>query len=273
MFVAVPTTICSGLQRYVDKFDYRGLQDASARARDISSRLRKRATITDRLLHRLEMIQHSRHDRQSITAVLRRLHWLPVKWRINCLHSMYTSIYMKSIVLLLVYLHSMYTSIYMQSMCFYLYTCTQCIYFYLHAVYVLLLVYLHSRYTSIYMQSMCFYLYTCTQCILLFTCSLCASTCIQCILLFTCSLCASTCILALNLYSFLHAVYVLLLVNLHSMYTYIYMQSMCFYLYTCTQCIPLLTQSMFPFACVHHVYFILLYLLSMHASSLLDCLH
>ena len=38
------------------------------------------------------MIQHSaariimcikRHDRQSITAVLRRLHWLPVKWRIN----------------------------------------------------------------------------------------------------------------------------------------------------------------------------------------------
>ena len=24
-----------------------------------------------------------RHDRQSITAVLRRLHWLPVKWRIN----------------------------------------------------------------------------------------------------------------------------------------------------------------------------------------------
>ena len=48
--------------------------------------------ITDRLLHRLEMIQHSaariimcikRHDRQSITAVLRRLHWLPVKWCIN----------------------------------------------------------------------------------------------------------------------------------------------------------------------------------------------
>ena len=48
--------------------------------------------ITDRLLHRLEMIQHSaariimcikRHDRQSITAVLRHLHWLPVKWRIN----------------------------------------------------------------------------------------------------------------------------------------------------------------------------------------------
>ena len=38
------------------------------------------------------MIQHSaariimcikRHDRQSITAVLRHLHWLPVKWRIN----------------------------------------------------------------------------------------------------------------------------------------------------------------------------------------------
>ncbi len=24
-----------------------------------------------------------RHDRQRITAVLRRLHWLPVKWRIN----------------------------------------------------------------------------------------------------------------------------------------------------------------------------------------------
>ena len=48
--------------------------------------------ITDRLLHRLDMIQHTavriimcikRHDRQSITAVLRRLHWLPVKWRIN----------------------------------------------------------------------------------------------------------------------------------------------------------------------------------------------
>ena len=48
--------------------------------------------ITDRLLHRLEMIQHSaariimcikRHDRQSITAVLRHLHWLPVKWLIN----------------------------------------------------------------------------------------------------------------------------------------------------------------------------------------------
>ena len=42
--------------------------------------------------NRLEMIQHSaariimcikRHDRQSITAVLWRLHWLPVKWRIN----------------------------------------------------------------------------------------------------------------------------------------------------------------------------------------------
>ena len=45
--------------------------------------------ITDRLLHRLDMIQHSAarmikiHDRQNITAVLRRLHWLPVKWRIN----------------------------------------------------------------------------------------------------------------------------------------------------------------------------------------------
>ena len=44
------------------------------------------------LLHRLEMIQHSaariimcikRHDRQSITAVLQHLHWLPVKWRIH----------------------------------------------------------------------------------------------------------------------------------------------------------------------------------------------
>ena len=44
--------------------------------------------ITDHLLHRLEMIQHSaasikRLDRQSITAVLRQLHWLNVKWRIN----------------------------------------------------------------------------------------------------------------------------------------------------------------------------------------------
>ena len=48
--------------------------------------------ITDRLLHRPEMIQHpvariimciKRHDRQSITTVLRQLHWLPVKWRIN----------------------------------------------------------------------------------------------------------------------------------------------------------------------------------------------
>ena len=48
--------------------------------------------ITDRLLHLLEMIQHSaariimcikRHDRQRILAVLRHLHWLPVKWRIN----------------------------------------------------------------------------------------------------------------------------------------------------------------------------------------------
>ena len=48
--------------------------------------------ITDRLLHSLDMIQHSavriimctkRHDRQSIMAVLRQLHWLPVKWRIN----------------------------------------------------------------------------------------------------------------------------------------------------------------------------------------------
>ena len=47
---------------------------------------------TDRLLHRLEMIPHSaarismcikRHIRQSITAVLRQLHWLPVEWRIN----------------------------------------------------------------------------------------------------------------------------------------------------------------------------------------------
>ena len=48
--------------------------------------------INDRLLHRLGMIQHSaariimcikKHDRQSITAVLRQLHWLPVRWRIN----------------------------------------------------------------------------------------------------------------------------------------------------------------------------------------------
>ncbi len=43
-------------------------------------------------MHCLEIIQHSaariimcikRHDRQSITAVLRQLNWLPVKWHIN----------------------------------------------------------------------------------------------------------------------------------------------------------------------------------------------
>ena len=39
--------------------------------------------ITDRLLHRLEMIQHSATRSARITVVLRRLHWLPVKWRIN----------------------------------------------------------------------------------------------------------------------------------------------------------------------------------------------
>ena len=44
--------------------------------------------ITDRLLHRLEMVQRSaarivmqirRGDRQSMTTILRQLHWLPIK--------------------------------------------------------------------------------------------------------------------------------------------------------------------------------------------------
>ena len=48
--------------------------------------------ITDRLLHRLEMVQRSaarvvmqirRGDRQSKTTILRQLHWLPIKRRIE----------------------------------------------------------------------------------------------------------------------------------------------------------------------------------------------
>ena len=48
--------------------------------------------ISDRLLHRLEMVQRSaarvvlriRHsDRRSMTACLKLLHWLPVKWRVE----------------------------------------------------------------------------------------------------------------------------------------------------------------------------------------------
>ena len=48
--------------------------------------------ITDRLLHRLEMVQRSaarivmqirRGDRQSMTTILRQLHWLPIKRRIE----------------------------------------------------------------------------------------------------------------------------------------------------------------------------------------------
>ena len=48
--------------------------------------------LTDRLLHRLEMVQRSaarivmqirRGDRQSMTTVLRQLHWLPIKRRIE----------------------------------------------------------------------------------------------------------------------------------------------------------------------------------------------
>ena len=48
--------------------------------------------ITDRLLHRLEMVQLSaarivmqiqRGDRQSMTTILRQLHWLPIKRRIE----------------------------------------------------------------------------------------------------------------------------------------------------------------------------------------------
>ena len=48
--------------------------------------------ITDRLLHRLEMVQPSaarivrqirRCDRQSMTTILRQLHWLPAKRRIE----------------------------------------------------------------------------------------------------------------------------------------------------------------------------------------------
>ena len=46
--------------------------------------------ITNRLLHRLEMVQRSaarivmqirRGDRQSMTTILRQLHWLPIKRR------------------------------------------------------------------------------------------------------------------------------------------------------------------------------------------------
>ena len=48
--------------------------------------------ISDRLLHRLEMVQRSaasvalrirRGDRRSMTAALKHLHWLPVKWRVE----------------------------------------------------------------------------------------------------------------------------------------------------------------------------------------------
>ena len=48
--------------------------------------------ISDRLLHRLEMVQRSaarvvlrvrRGDRRSMTAALKLLHWLPVKWRVE----------------------------------------------------------------------------------------------------------------------------------------------------------------------------------------------
>ena len=48
--------------------------------------------ISDSLLHRLDMVQRSaarvvlriRHgDRQSMTAALKQLHWLPVKWRVE----------------------------------------------------------------------------------------------------------------------------------------------------------------------------------------------
>ena len=48
--------------------------------------------ISDRLLHRLELAQHSaarvvlwirRGDRRSVTAALKQLHWLPVKWRVE----------------------------------------------------------------------------------------------------------------------------------------------------------------------------------------------
>ena len=48
--------------------------------------------ISDRLLHRLEMVQRSasrvvlrirRGDRRSMTEALQLLHWLPVKWRVE----------------------------------------------------------------------------------------------------------------------------------------------------------------------------------------------
>ena len=48
--------------------------------------------ISDRLLHRLDMVQRSaarvvlriRHgDRQSMRAALKHIHWLPVKWRVE----------------------------------------------------------------------------------------------------------------------------------------------------------------------------------------------
>ena len=48
--------------------------------------------ISDRLLHRFEMVQRSaakvvlrisRGDRRSMTAALKHLHWLPVKWRVE----------------------------------------------------------------------------------------------------------------------------------------------------------------------------------------------
>ena len=48
--------------------------------------------ISDRLLRRLESIQHSvarvvlrirRGDRRSMTAALKQPHWLPVKWRVE----------------------------------------------------------------------------------------------------------------------------------------------------------------------------------------------
>ena len=62
----------------------------------ITSRINYRNTvlygISDRLLHRFEMVQQSaarvvlrirRGDLRSMTAVLQQLHWLPVKYRIE----------------------------------------------------------------------------------------------------------------------------------------------------------------------------------------------
>ena len=73
-----------------NKSDNCSMQDSRPRPRHITARLGNAVLygISDRLLHRLEMVQCSaarvvlrlrRGDRRSMTAALKQLHWLPVK--------------------------------------------------------------------------------------------------------------------------------------------------------------------------------------------------